>query len=81
MEKANLAEAQSRIREPQQLTGPQIAYTELWVCCMLMGEMACPTDKVKRMKLAEEEVTLQATVQGHLVSKKTKWYIMAELEQ
>lgn len=51
------------------------------VCCMLMGEMACPTDKVKRMKLAEEEVTLQATVQGHLVSKKTKWYIMAELEQ
>ena len=51
------------------------------VRCMLKGAMACPTDKVKRKKWVEEEVTLQATVQGHLVSKKTKWYIMAVLEQ
>ena len=29
-----LAEAQSQIMDPQQLTGPQIAYTELWVSAM-----------------------------------------------
>lgn len=45
---------------------------------MLKGEMACPTDRAKRKKWAEEEATLQAIVRGNLASNKTKWYTVAE---